>query len=277
MFCTDLVICLCMLTERPSTSSSILWRVLLWQMIADHGRVCCGITSLQSHPRLPITHTLRHPCRLLFIRLRQALTTIPVSHFHPCSPPMRRFLGLVIRQYLPYPTIPTTRAEGKCRSLCLACVRQRMGPFFWHLLPMPVLPEFTTITLLLHTPLIIIGAADVAFNRLCSCLVFMPSYELRAFDFVSSLPALHNLIVLQSSIFLHARIQTTFCILDSFNSSTSHVIFPTIPSEAISSFSIALCITPLGLISRFTIVHVQHDAIIIWVSAPGTNFRDAGE
>jgi hypothetical protein len=31
MFCTDLVICLCMLTKRPSTSSSILWRVL-------HGR-----------------------------------------------------------------------------------------------------------------------------------------------------------------------------------------------------------------------------------------------
>ena len=187
-----------MLTERPSTSSSILWRVLLWQMIADHGRVCCGITSLQSHPRLPITHTLRHPCRLLFIRLRQALTTIPVSHSHPCSPPMRRFLGLVIRQYLPYPTIPTTRAEGKCRSLCLACVRQRMGPFFWHLLPMPVLPEFTTITLLLHTPLIIIGAADVAFNRLCSCLVFMPSYELRAFDFVS-LHYLHYIILLYSN------------------------------------------------------------------------------
>jgi hypothetical protein len=41
-----------------------------------------------------------------------------------------------------------------------------MGPFLWHHLPMPVRPASTIITLLLHTPLIIIGAADVAFNRL---------------------------------------------------------------------------------------------------------------
>ena len=119
-----LVICGCMLTGRlRSTSSSILWRVPPWQTIADHGRVCCAITSLQSHPRLSITHTLRHPCRLLFIRLRQVLT-IPVSHSHPCSPQTQRFLGLVIRQVLPYPTNPVTRAEGKCRSPCLACVKQ---------------------------------------------------------------------------------------------------------------------------------------------------------
>ena len=179
MRCTDLVICACKLTERHSTSSFILWRVPPWQMIADHGRVCCGITSLQSHPRLPITHTLRHPCRLLFNRLRQALT-IPVSHSLPYSLPTQRFLGLVIRQHMPYPTIPATCVEGRCRSLCPACVMRRMGPFFWHPLPMPVLPAFTTITLLPHTPLTIIGAADGAFNRLCSCLVFMPRYELRA-------------------------------------------------------------------------------------------------
>jgi len=41
-----------------------------------------------------------------------------------------------------------------------------MGPFPWHHLPMPVRLAFITITLLLRTPLIIIGAADVAFNRL---------------------------------------------------------------------------------------------------------------
>ena len=161
------MICPRILTERRcSTSSSILWRVPPWQKITDHGRVCCGITSLLNHPRLPITHTLRHLCRLLFIRLPQALTiTIPVSHSHPCSPLMQRFLGLVIRRVLPYPTIPVTHAEGKCRSLYLACVRRRMGPFLWHHLPMPVRPACTTITLLPHTPLIIIGAADVAFNR----------------------------------------------------------------------------------------------------------------
>jgi len=193
-------------------------------MIADHGRVCCGITSLQSHPRLPITHTLRHRCRMLFIRLRQALT-IPVSHSLPCSPPTQRSLGLVIRQHLPYPTNPATCAEGRCRSLCLACVRQRMGPSFWPPLPMPVLPASTTITLLPHTPLIIIGGGDVAFNRLCS---LMPRYELRALDFVSpSLPALHKLIVHHpSSRTLAYKLRSAF--LDSFNSSTSHVIFSTL-------------------------------------------------
>ena len=120
-----LVICACMLTERRcSTSSSILWRVPPWQTIADHGRVCCAITSLQSRLRLPITHTLRHhPCRLLFIRLRQALT-IPVSHSHPCSPQTQRFLGLVIRQHMPYRTIPVTLAEGKYKSPYLACERR---------------------------------------------------------------------------------------------------------------------------------------------------------
>lgn len=41
-----------------------------------------------------------------------------------------------------------------------------MGPFPWHHLPMPVRPASTTITLLPHTLLIIIGAADVAFNFL---------------------------------------------------------------------------------------------------------------
>jgi hypothetical protein len=73
-----------------------------------------------------------------------------------------------------------------------------MGPFPWLHLPMPVRPASTTITLLPHTPLIIIGAADVAFNRLLLFLsgLHMPRYELRALDFVSlSLPALHNLIV----------------------------------------------------------------------------------
>ena len=83
---------------------------------AEHGRGCCAITSLRSHLHFPITYILPHLCRLLSIRLRQALT-IPVSHSHPCSPQMQWFLGLVIWQHLLYPTIPVTRAEGKHRSV----------------------------------------------------------------------------------------------------------------------------------------------------------------
>lgn len=244
MRCTDMVICACLLTERRhSTSSSILWRVPLWQMIADHGRACCGITSLQSHPRLPITHTLRHPCRLLFILLRQALT-IPVSHSHPCSRPTQRFLGLVIRQHLPYLTNPATCVEGKLRSLCPACVRQRMGPFFWHPLPMPVLPAFTTITLLPHTPLIIIGGADVAFNRLCSCLVFMPPTLSRHY--------LHYIILLYTIIHFPARSHTNYVLhfwTRSIHPLACHFLY-TIPSDSRLLYR-TLYITPMGLIYSF--------------------------
>jgi hypothetical protein len=124
-----------------------------------------------------------------------------------------------------------------------------MGPFPWRRLPTPVRPAFTTITLLLHTPLIIIGAADVAFNRHLLFLsgLHVPRYELRAFDFVSlSLPALHNLIV------HHHPISCTLTFSPSHF--VSHHWFTT------------------------TIVHVQHDAINYHMgSAPGTNSRHAGE
>jgi hypothetical protein len=109
-----------------------------------------------------------------------------------------------------------------------------MGPFPWHHLPMPVRPVFTTITLLLHTPLIIIGAADVAFNRLV-LVSMMPRYELRALDFLSHFHYLHYIILLYTTIQLPARSHTTYVLhfLDTFNSSTSHVIFlSTISSEA---------------------------------------------
>jgi hypothetical protein len=114
-----------------------------------------------------------------------------------------------------------------------------MGPSPWHHLPMPVLLAFTTITLPLRTPLIIIGAADVAFNRLFVVLVSMmlPRYELRALDFVSlSLPALHNLIVHHPpSNFLHAHIQTTLRIFwtRSIHPPRMSFSFSTISSEAL--------------------------------------------
>ena len=42
-----------------------------------------------------------------------------------------------------------------------------MGRFLWHLLLTLVLPAYITITLQQHTPQIIIGVGDVAFNS-CS-------------------------------------------------------------------------------------------------------------
>lgn len=112
-----------------------------------------------------------------------------------------------------------------------------MGPFFWHLLPMPVLLAFTTITLLPRTPLIIIGVAVVAFNRLFFVLVwsFMPLYELRALDFcLSSLPALHNLIVHHHPSFQHgSHTNYVSAFLDSFHSSNLACHFlSTISSES---------------------------------------------
>src|SRR6266478_6720143 len=96
------------------------------------------------------------------------------------------------------------------------------------------------------------------------------------------LPALHNLIVHHHPFSCTLTYKLRFAFLDTFHSPTSHVIFSTIPSEAPRLLSIALCINTLGLSSRLrTIVHVQHDAIIICSapvgSAPGTNSRDAGE
>ena len=137
-----------------------------------------------------------------------------------------------------------------------------MGPFFWHPLPMLVLPASITITLLPHTPLIIIGGADVAFNRLCSCLVFMPPTLSRHY--------LHYIILLYTIIHFPARSHTNYVLhfgLDQFIH--SHVIFSTQFQVNHPVFSIALCITPMGLISRFTLVHVQHDAIIIWPQRRG--------
>jgi hypothetical protein len=242
---------------KSSTCTSILWQVPLWQKIADRGRVCCGITSLQSHPRVPIMHTLRRPCRVLFNRLQRALA-IPASRFLRCSPPARWFLGLVTQQVLPYVTTRVTHAEWRHRSPSPPCGKRRLVRFFWLHLPMRVLPESTTITLHLHIPLIIIGVEDVAFNRFSVLLVwvFMPLHELRALDFC--LHASHNLIVHHhpSSHTLAYNLLSAF--LDSFNSSNTHVIFSSAIPEKHRLFSIiALCITPLGLISRFTIVHVQ--------------------
>lgn len=79
-----------------------------------------------------------------------------------------------------------------------------MGLFLWHLLPTQVLLASITITLHQHTPPIIIGVADVAFN---SCLrPDMPRYELRALDFVY----MHHIILLYSTIHLLARSHTTY-------------------------------------------------------------------
>jgi len=65
-----------------------------------------------------------------------------------------------------------------------------MGLSFWHLLLTRDLPASITIILHQHTPLIIIGVADVASN---SCLrLHMPRYELRALDFVY----MHHIILL---------------------------------------------------------------------------------
>ena len=154
-----------MLTER-SISSSILWHVPPWQTIADHGRVYCDITSRQSRQRLRITHTRRRQCRMLFNPLRPA-PTIPASRFLRSSPLTRSCLGLVIRQVSSYPTIRATPVEGMCMNHSLGCVRRPMGRFHWHHLRTRVLPAYITIILHPHTPLIIIGVADVAFN---SCL-----------------------------------------------------------------------------------------------------------
>jgi hypothetical protein len=194
---TDLVKCLFILTQC-STSSSILWQVPLWQTIADHGRVCCAITNLQSRPLLRITHTLRRRCRTLFIRLQPA-PTISASRFLRFFLRVRWFLGLVIRLHLSYPTIRVTRAGWRCRSPSLPCVRRRMGLFLWHLLLTQVLLASITITLHQHTPPIIIGVADVAFN---SCLrPHMPRYEL---------VYMHHIILLYSTIHLLARSHTTY-------------------------------------------------------------------
>jgi hypothetical protein len=151
-------------------------------MIADHARACCDITSLQSLQRLRITHTLRYPCRTLFNPLRQALFILALRCLR-CYPPTRRFLGLVILQIPPYLTIRGTRAEWKHQRLFPACERRRMGQSFWHRLPTRVRPAYNTIILHPHTPLNIIGVADVAFNRLGFYRVFlpwvfMPRYEL---------------------------------------------------------------------------------------------------
>jgi hypothetical protein len=206
-----------MLTQC-STSSSILWQVPPWQTTADHGRVCCGITNLQSRPLLRITHTLRRRCRMLFIRLRRA-PTIPASRFLQFFLRVRWLLGPVIRLHLSYPMIRVTRAEWRCRSPSLLCVRRRMGLFLWHLLLTQVLPASIIITLHQRTPLIIIGVGDVAFN---SCLrPHMPRYELRALDFVY----MHHIILL----YKHHPSSRTLAynlLLSAFSDSTSHVIFP---------------------------------------------------
>jgi hypothetical protein len=97
---------------------------------------------------------------------RHSSVTLP-----PVLPPARWFLGLVIRQVLPYLTTRVTHAEWRYRSLSPPCGKRRLVQFFWLHLPMRVLPESTTITLHPHIPLIIIGVEDVAFNRFrSSCL-----------------------------------------------------------------------------------------------------------
>lgn len=263
-----------MLTQC-STSSSILWQVPLWQTIADHGRVCCAITNLQSRPPLRITHTLRRRCRTLFIRLRPA-PTISASRFLRFFLRVRWFLGLVIRLHLSYPTIRVTRAGWRCRSPSLPCVRRRMGLFLWHLLLTQVLLASITITLHQHTPPIIIGVADVAFN---SCLrPHMPRYELRALDFVY----MHHIILLYSTIHLLARSHYNLLLsafLDSFNSSTSHVIFPpTIPKKH-QVFFVHLYHTP-GFDFGLQLCTCNMMQLSCEFSAPvnaGARFRDAGE
>jgi hypothetical protein len=165
-----------------STSTSFRWQVPLWRKIADHGRACCDITSLQSLQGRHITRILRYPCRMLFNLPRRA-PIIPALHYLRCYRRTRRFLGLVIPQVLPYLKIRTICAERKFQRLFPACENRRMDRSFWHLSPTRVPPAYNTIILHPHTLLNIIGAADVAFNRLCcSCHVFclMPRarYEL---------------------------------------------------------------------------------------------------
>jgi hypothetical protein len=145
-----------------------------------------------------------------------------------------------------------------------------MGLSFWHLLLTRDLPASITIILHQHTPLIIIGVADVAFN---SCLrLHMPRYELRALDFVY----MHHIILLYrtnpSSRTLAYNLPSAFS--DSFNSSTSHVIFPrTIPKKhpfflSLLSGLALVYHTPLGLISVYNPARATMMQLSYELSAP---------
>jgi hypothetical protein len=110
-----------MLTERRHSTSSIFWRIPLWQTIADHGRVFYAIASLQSHPRLPITHTLRRLCCLCSFNLNKPSPSPFQCHTPTCAP-LKRNSFLVSQYHIP---IPVARAERRCRSPCLACIALR--------------------------------------------------------------------------------------------------------------------------------------------------------
>jgi len=203
-------------------------------------------------------HTLRRPCRVLFNRLQRALA-IPASRYLRCFPTARWFLGLVIQQVLPYLTIRVTHAEWRHRSPSPPCGKRRLVRSFWLHLPMRVLPESTTITLHPHIPLIIIGVEDVAFNRLS---FFLSGSSCHSTNYGHlTFVYMHHIILLYTTnpSFPHTLAYNLLsAFLDSFNSSNTHVIFPPQFQRSTVFFSIiALCITPLGLISRFTIVHVQ--------------------
>lgn len=99
----------------PKAPSSILWRVPTWQAIADHGRVCYVTTSLQSHLCLPVTHTFRHPCCLLSIRIRIQPRQAPPFRCH------KRKVSWSCNTAAPYPTIPVPYVGGRCRSSWFAC------------------------------------------------------------------------------------------------------------------------------------------------------------
>jgi hypothetical protein len=158
-----------------------------------------------------------------------------------------------------YLTTRATCAEWKDRRPFLVCEERQMDRFFWHLLPTRDLPAYNTTTLHPHTPLNIIGVADVAFNRLCSCHVFCHGSSCDARTMGTWLVYMHHLILLYNPhIHLSTRSHTNYVPhSDLFDSSTLHAILPRI----IFFNSHLLCITPLGCLHSCT---CNDDAIIIW-------------
>lgn len=147
---------------QPSTCTSILWQDPLWRKTADHARAYCGIISLRKLRRRRILHTIPRLYHTQVNLLRRA-PIILVSRYLLCCPRTRQFLGPVLLCVPLCHTIRATHAELKSRNLFQACARRPTG-LFWRLSPTRVLLAYIIITLHPHTPLIIIGAVDVAFN-----------------------------------------------------------------------------------------------------------------
>src|SRR6266851_2438146 len=155
-----------------------------------------------------------------------------------------------------------------------------MGRFLWLLLLTRVLPASITITLHQHTPLIIIGVADAAFNS-CLCL-YATLRTTGTLDFVY----MHHIILLYTThpSFPHSSHTTYFQhFSDTFNSSTRMSFSLTIPKKQVTIFPrLALVYhhTP-GLISVYNCARANMMQLSYGFTAPAcaacANFRDAGE